>query len=132
MIEAVMCLALNMFFETRHEGPVAQMLVAEVTINRVKDTRFPDDICGVVWQNKQFSWTHDGKSDNPETMSYLDRQAWDQTKRLAQELYDNPRLLPITGATHYHAKYVKPYWAIADDIEQVAHHGDHIFYVWKK
>lgn len=132
MIEAVMCLALNMFFEARNEGPVAQMLVAEVTINRVNDSRFPDDICSVVWQDKQFSWTHDGKSDNPEKMSYLDRQAWDQTKRLAQELYDNPNLLPPTGATHYHATYVMPYWASSAKMFKVARHGSHVFYTWKK
>ena len=39
--------------------------VAEVIINRVNDDRYPDSICDVVWEPKQFSFTHDGLSDTP-------------------------------------------------------------------
>ena len=129
---AAMCLALNMFYEARNEGIVAQMLVAEVTINRVEDSRFPNSICSVVWQNKQFSWTHDGKSDNPEKLNYPDRVVWAQVKELAQELTENPSVLPNTGATHYHATYVDPYWNKDPKMERVAKHQSHIFYRWKK
>ena len=52
-----LCLALNMFFEARDQDFEGMMMVADVTIERVEDKRFPDSICGVVWQRKQFSWT---------------------------------------------------------------------------
>ena len=71
MIEAVLCLALNVYFEARSEPINAQFAVAEVTMNRVNSDAYPDTVCEVVWQRKQFSWTHDGKSDNPK-----DGHAW--------------------------------------------------------
>lgn len=53
------CLAKNIYFESRGEPQVGQFLVAFVTINRVKDDRWPNTICDVVYQHKQFSWTQD-------------------------------------------------------------------------
>jgi len=54
---AATCLALNVYFEARNQDTDGQILVAEVTMNRVADDRFPDEVCAVVWQNKAFSWT---------------------------------------------------------------------------
>jgi len=61
----VECLAKNIYFEARGENIKGQLAVGLVTINRMKDERWPDDVCGVVYQNKQFSWYWDGKSDEP-------------------------------------------------------------------
>ena len=60
----IYCGAQNIYFEAGSEPFEGMMAIADVTINRKKDTRWPDSICNVVWQDKQFSWTHDGKSDN--------------------------------------------------------------------
>jgi spore germination cell wall hydrolase CwlJ-like protein len=76
MMTAAMCLALNMFFEARNESLIGQVMVAEVTLNRVANARFPDTVCEVVWQDRQFSWTHDGKTDNPNKLPHVDREAW--------------------------------------------------------
>ena len=120
--EAVMCLALNIYFEARSEEPMGQLAVAEVTLNRVTSSRYPDTVCEVVWQRKQFSWTHDGKSDVPK-----DARAWDMAVRAAK-LAMKHRDVVIVGneVTHYHADYVKPYWTTA--YERVAKVGTHIFY----
>jgi len=119
---AVICLALNIYFEARSEEPMGQLAVAEVTLNRVTSSRYPDTVCEVVWQRKQFSWTHDGKSDVPK-----DARAWDMAVRAAK-LAMKHRDVVIVGneVTHYHADYVKPYWTTA--YERVAKVGTHIFY----
>ena len=69
------CLAQNIYHEARSESTAGRMAVALVTLNRVKDQRFPNTICGVVKQTKyypsgkidlhscQFSWYCDGKPD---------------------------------------------------------------------
>ena len=66
---ALMCLALNIYFEARSEPIQGQIAIAEVTLNRVASANFPNDVCSVVLQDNnsgcQFSWWCDGKSDEP-------------------------------------------------------------------
>jgi spore germination cell wall hydrolase CwlJ-like protein len=122
-----MCLALNMFFEARNEPMSGQQMVAEVTLNRVASSAYPDNVCDVVWQRKQFSWTHDGIHDDPTRMSYLDRLAWANIKKAAVIILSSPEdYTPQTGATHYHAEYVKPYWA--SSMKYLGKVGSHLFY----
>src|SRR5690554_1426460 len=83
------CLALNLFFEVRDEPMGSWLAVAFVTINRVIDPRFPDTICEVVWEPKQFSWTHDGKSDVPDVSKYPDRKAWEYIKQFTKGFLEN-------------------------------------------
>jgi spore germination cell wall hydrolase CwlJ-like protein len=116
------CLALALYFEARSEDVVGKLAVAEVIYNRVEDTRFPNDICSVVWQNKQFSWTHDGKSDVPK-----EKEVYKDILRLANDI-DEWRLFLNHGATHYHAEYVEPYWA--KHLTYVGQAGTHKFYRW--
>jgi spore germination cell wall hydrolase CwlJ-like protein len=60
----MMCLAAAIFFEARDQPIDGQRAVADVVMNRVESNRWPDGICGVVFQDYQFSFTHDGMSDN--------------------------------------------------------------------
>jgi spore germination cell wall hydrolase CwlJ-like protein len=133
---AAMCLALNMYHEARSEGTKAMMAVAEVTLNRVEDSRFPDDVCSVVYQGRrdskgnmvrhqcQFSWYCDGKSDKMINEKY---------KLIAMELatdYLTGLETNITqGATHYHATYVNPYWVSSK--QKTTQIKSHIFYIWE-
>ena len=124
---AATCLALNIFFEGRGEDLMGKVAIAEVTINRVESPKHPDNICAGVWDKKQFSWTHDGKHDDPTRFkAKVDRIAWKDSQLIAQMVIDNEISLDVKGATHYHADYVEPYWA--------KHHtmlfklGTHIFY----
>jgi len=125
--EETYCLAQNMFFEARGESTRGQLMVAAVTINRANHKSFPNTICGVVWQRKQFSWTHDGKHDNPERMGKTDRLEWEKIKHLADLVLNEPNhVLPKTKATHYHADYVNPLWKKQKVyLEKV---GKHLFY----
>ena len=120
------CMALALYFEARSEPVDAQLAVAEVILNRVGDSRFPDDVCGVVWQPKQFSWTHDGLSDTPKN-----REVWHEIKDLSADVLAAPdEFLFGHGADHYHATYVDPYWA--DHLTPVGKYGTHVFYKWEK
>ena len=44
------CMAENIYFEGRAEPMVGKIAIGHVVLNRIKDDRFPDTICGVVHQ----------------------------------------------------------------------------------
>ena len=120
---ALTCLALNVYHEARGEDPLGQLAVAQVTMNRVASERYPDDVCTVVYQRNQFSWTTQRGDHKPE-----DLEAWDVAKKAAALAFaDAARVPGITPETlHYHADWVRPFWA--DDRKIVAHIDNHIFY----
>lgn len=129
---ALKCLAMNIYWEARSEPLVGQVAVAAVTLNRVEDQRFPDDVCKVVRQGGeirrhrcQFSWWCDGKKDVP-----LEAEAWRRANTLARLTAAGVIQDPTGGAMWYHADYVEPYWAEAK--KQVTKIGKHIFYTLPK
>ena len=118
------CLAQNVYFEARSETVEGMTAVALVTLNRVASKSYPKTICEVVWQRKQFSWTHDGKSDTP-----FEKLAWKIAKDVAASVlanYDTTGYDFTDGALWYHATYAKPYWRTT--YTQTATIGAHIFY----
>lgn len=120
------CLAKNIYFEARDQSDLGQKAVAWVTLNRVHSSDYPSTICDVVWQDSQFSWTRDGKSDKP-----TNQDSWDRAKKLANIVYSryyNARDYkdPTDGAIMFHAAYVKPYWR--KSFERTIRIDDHIFY----
>lgn len=119
--EEIRCLALNIYHEARGESDAGRRAVAAVTLNRVQHPRYPSTVCAVVWQRGQFSWTQDGRSDKPR-----ERKAWQQSKLVAQELYD-ARFHPLMGrAIYFHSVSVRPHWAKRK--QRVARVGRHVFY----
>ena len=137
------CLAQNIYYEARSSSRADQMAVSDVVLNRVKDRRYPNTICEVVYQGKQkpswkdpnkmvivrnmcqFSWYCDGKKDvSPEG------DPWRNAQMVAYEMYYLYKDANITdGATHYHAFYVKPDWAKKFILKGRV--GSHIFYKQK-
>jgi len=119
------CLAVAIFFEARAEPIEGMEAVANVIINRVEDSRYPDTVCDVVWEPKQFSWTHDGLTDDPEAHTgHQDKLAWVTSQRVAKEALQG-NLMGITS-THYHAEYVLPFWTNVYSKDGVV--GTHVFY----
>ena len=51
------CLAEAIYFEARGQSILDQASVAKTVLNRVKDSRWPNTICGVTYQFKQMSYT---------------------------------------------------------------------------
>lgn len=55
-IAAILCLSSVLHYEARGEPLEGKLAVAEVVLNRVEHHRFPDTVCEVVTQPRQFSW----------------------------------------------------------------------------
>lgn len=113
---AVLCLAMNIFFESRGEPIPGQYAVALVTMNRAKQE--PAKVCSVVFKPKQFSWTGSVKPVRngwviPPHMTaptQKESDAWAKAVRIASWTLAG-RMPDFTqGANFYHAKSVAPSW----------------------
>ena len=148
------CMARNIFFEASIDSNAGMAAVADVVLNRVRDSRYPDNVCGVVhqavmqesWKTRQnpdlddservyypkrhrcqFSWYCDGKADDIP----LGSENWVRAQMVAWEMMHEGRFRGITeGSTHYHATYVDPSWATSHNMDLVGRIGLHIFYRW--
>lgn len=125
---ALMCLALNVYHEARSEPLQGQAAVAHVVLNRVASSRWPDDVCSVVHQGYekgkfrcQFTWYCDGKSDEP-----VEILAWSKSMLVANQVLTGMVPDVTNGATHYHARYVNPYWSAS--LSKTVTYGSHLFY----
>lgn len=116
------CLAKNIYFEARSEKLISQLAVAQVTLNRVRSSCYAYTICEVVWEPRQFSWTHDGKSDIPHN-----KLAYTTALIIAKiAVFKNPP--DVVGfSTHYHHKKIQPVWS--DDLTPITAIGSHIYYI---
>lgn len=117
------CLAKNIFHEAGSEPTVGKYAVAQVTLNRVADSKYPKTVCGVVFQHKQFSWAnnHNKRWTTPTGPN------WEESKRIAHEVLEQgKRVKGLDDALFYHATYVRPSWARTKD--RVTRIGLHIFY----
>ena len=117
------CLALNIYHEARGERVEGQIAVAQVTLNRVDHKNWPSTICEVVYQPKQFSWTHLIKDQTPR-----EAREWSKARIIARDVMIGNVDDPTIGAVYYHANYVNPNWAEFMDISKVI--GNHLFYTW--
>lgn len=131
------CMAMNIYHEARGENTAGKFAVADVVLNRVESSRFPNTVCDVVHQGVldsngnpvkhkcQFSWWCDGRSDKT-----TDTEAWIDSKRVAYEMLIDRRFRGITeGSDHYHVADMnkKPFWITA--FNEIGNIGDHTFYV---
>ena len=127
--KAEKCLADAVYFEARGEPLRGQEAVAQVVMNRVFSGYYPNDVCGVVYQNAnrhlacQFTFACEGKD--------LDRidepDMWEQAKRIARDTLDGKIWLTEVGhATHYHAYWVHPSWV--HEMAKLYKLGVHTFY----
>jgi spore germination cell wall hydrolase CwlJ-like protein len=127
--KAEKCLADAVYFEARGEPVRGQMAVAQVVMNRVFSGRYPNNVCGVVYQNAnrhlacQFTFACEGKN-----LSRIDEpEMWVQAKRIAKDTLDGKIWLAEVGhATHYHAYWVHPSWV--HEMARVYKLGVHTFY----
>lgn len=111
------CLAYALYQESRGEKMQGKLWVAKVVVNRVLNPRWPDNICDVVYQRSQFSWTI-----YPHT---TDQHHLD----LAYNILYGKVVLPNTTSTHFHNHSVRPKW---NDVVYEKTVGNHKFYRSKK
>lgn len=125
MITPALCLALNIYFEAAGESIPGKWAVGQVVLNRVESTRYPDTVCEVIKQYKQFSWYWDGKSDKPKRHE----QAWKDSVKVANILlykHKNAMYDFSEGATHYiNPNLADPKWQYSATVTTVI--GNHVF-----
>ena len=129
------CLASNIYWEARNQPLLGRLAVAQVTQNRVDNSRYPDTICSVVKQTKfypsgnidlhscQFSWYCDGVSDIP-LEHELD--VYEEAFYMAVDFIENRPIDVTEGSTHYHNTKVSPSWSLV--LDKVVQIEEHIFY----
>ncbi len=128
-LQAEKCLADAVYFEARGEPEKGQQAVAQVVMNRVFSGFYPNNVCGVVYQNAsrhlacQFTFACEGKD-----LSKIDEpDMWEQAKRIAKAALDGKVWLADVGhATHYHAYWVHPSWV--HEMTRLYQFGVHTFY----
>ena len=106
--EELECMSKNIYFEAALESTAGKLAVAQVTMNRVNSSRYPNTVCKVI---------------TPTSGSM-----WKDSREVARYVLSTPDLMDITdGATHYHADYISsPRWA--DPRRKTAQIDTHIFF----
>jgi len=117
-----MCLSKNIYFESRGEGLIGKIGVAQTTFNRAETGKWGYSFCDVVNAPKQFSWTNT-KQKPPKGPE------WKASISAAKLFVNGVRVSNLENVKHYHAEYVSPYWN--SDMQKKAHIGNHIFYASK-
>ena len=126
--QQLLCLAKNIYFEAATEPFEGKVAVAQVTLNRADNPKFPKDVCKVVTQKNvimekvvcQFSWYCDGKP-----ITKPNDKAYEESYAVAKKvLLEGFRLDSLNEALYYHAVYVKPQWPH----QKITQIGNHIFY----
>jgi spore germination cell wall hydrolase CwlJ-like protein len=144
-LDQAYCLAKNVYYEAKGESLKGQFAVANVTLNRVNNPRFPGSICEVVKFSAfhrgtknlvcAFSWyCEKNKGDRPIVFvkkdGTVDQRAVDQfhvasivaLKTMGGVIEDNTR-----GATHFHNPFTSfPAWR--HDYKRTMRIGNHDFY----
>ncbi|MFT4115806.1 cell wall hydrolase [Bradyrhizobium sp.] len=122
------CLAEAVYFESRGEAVRGQIAVAQVVMNRVFSGKYPETVCGVVYQNKyrhfacQFTFACDN---NPDVIR--EPEMWERARKIAKAMLDGQIWLPEVGkSTHYHAYWVRPSWVA--EMKKMYKFGVHTFY----
>ena len=124
---AIDCMTSAIVHEAGFEPVAGQEAVAEVILNRLHNPAYPKTVCGVIFQGSerrtgcQFSFTCDGALRRASAAEMVAR-----AREVATRAVDGLLTPRTSGATHYHANYVSPYWA--PSLLRVAAIGRHIFY----
>lgn len=130
---AALCLALNIYHESRSEPLHGQHAVAQVTFNRAG--RDPNRVCQEVFKPKQFSWANPltsvkGKERERRAKKFIPREekAWELAKHIANLTIKGHVSDFTKGAMFYHTTAVRPIWR--KDFKLVTVIGRHKFYTY--
>jgi spore germination cell wall hydrolase CwlJ-like protein len=123
------CLTRNIYWEAAGESFEGKVAVAQVTLNRVESGRFPNSVCGVVYQKNvfyervvcQFSWFCEANHRIRPVHAAMYRESEEVAKKVLLEGF---RLPSLREALFYHATYISPGWRN----EKITTIGQHVFY----
>ncbi len=98
------CLARAVYFEAKSESNLGKQAVAHVVLNRVKSKKFPNTVCGVVYQCSskgcQFSWVRH-KSKVSEMYN------WNASLEAADDALNHLSRDPTNGALYFWSTRIK-------------------------
>lgn len=109
----VNCMARTIYAEARGEGIAGMVAIAKVILNRFNHPAFPDTICKVVLQRKQFS---------SKIGSKIEIDAWNTSMYIAKNLHVVDQIK--FDALYFHNNKVNPKW----QLQKYRVIGNHIFY----
>lgn len=134
-VKQLSCMSVTIFGESRNQSQLGQELVAEVIMNRVRSSRYPNTVCEVVHQKKQFSMynlTKDKKINQnmKATNKAFSNPPSDEVLMaifVANKVMD-PSYVPKLPnySLHYHSGGVNPSWA--GKMNKYVEVDSHIFY----
>lgn len=118
----LLCLQMNIYYEAGVESNKGKLAIAQVTMNRLYNEKYPRTVCGVVYEKHQFSWTTDKKKRNTVPSGPL----WEASKNIAHIYLEGARIPRLVNSLHYHRYDVSPSWSYK--MELVVQIDDHQFF----
>jgi len=131
MIKELECLAKNIYHEAGSEPFEGKVMVAQVSINRASNEKFPDSICGVVSQSTtknnrrqcQFSWYCNQRKNQA-----MSPEKYQESYQVAEQVLLNGLRLPkFNSALYFHSHRVSPGW----NLQKLGKVGNHVVYTDK-
>lgn len=123
MNEALLCLAMVVFKESRSEPLKSQYAILEVVHNRTKHPSFPNSYCAVVKQKNQFSWYKGGKIKPPK----YELEAWKESVEIAKS-FTNKKTNYAKGALFFNSKRLGVRYKITTTHGRAVKLGNHVFF----
>lgn len=122
------CLVCNCYHESRGEPFDGRVAVLKTVFSRHEDEIYPwpDTICGIVYQDGQYSWTQDKYSNNITTKNAEDVQSLNECRRAADVATDeggNGMIFFNNPRTSDNA------WKFKRGKTECGRIGQHVFYV---
>ncbi len=121
--ESVLCLALNVYFETAPKEPL-EGSIAVAFVPRTRAEKNGTSVCWEVFSDMQFSWANDGRN----LRSLPTGEKWDHSLSIAKAVVSGIAIDTTNGATHYHEKSKRPKWSRDPRMKRIGVWGSHIFY----
>lgn len=109
---AMTCLMEVAYYEARNQPEPAQFAVVEVALRRVKDWRWKDDPCSVVYAPAQYEWAIDKPEKKPE-----EHHSWLLAGEIVGILVRSGKYSATRCADHHHDISVTPDWTKRMDFE---------------
>lgn len=126
------CLKELLWYESRNTTTKEMNAVLDVAINRYKNSNFPNDLCSIVQQDKQYSYRNNLKDKSKNILPELqnvsgksDRLAYLNIEEIVESRFQSDSILPNKvlpeNALFYHTKSIKnkPKWSRSEKVKQI-------------
>lgn len=115
----IKCLADNIYHEARGEGIVGMFAVGNVVANRYKSGKYQKNICKIVYQTHQFTWTS-------KTKKIGDKESHAVASHVAKLVLTTDWYNDVTNGSLFFSSGKKPGWSKDYPIKVVI--NGHIFF----